>query len=255
MALRQASSEANAHLLDDLIGAGPRSWRGVYRDAQPVEMLLVAQEGMTWKMLAEGITGAQMVVFGGKECHFAIIVPGAAKALGYGQIKRTNSASGGNAVVGTSRGSNATLPSDLAEGLVRARANALPDPYAFHEVGKLTTWEFFGYHGVLNVHACTRAWVAMYSDVLTAKNSGHIEAPVGTRTMHWPERVGDDWVDLVVVPREKMTWRMLGEGVPGGIRLCAIVAKECQFGIIAEDIEGEVGVGSVTARNGNAVIM
>ena len=105
------------------------------------------------------------------------------------------------------------------------------------------------------MHACTRAWVALFNDVRTAKNSGRIEEPVGTRTLHWPEQFGDDWVDLVVVPREAMTWRMLGEGVPGGINLCGIGEKECQFVVIAEDIEGEVGLGSVTARNGNAAMM
>ena len=124
MALRRASSEANSHPPDDLIGSGLRSWIGVYRDAQPVEMVLVARAGMTWNMLAEGTTGAQMVVFGGKEYQFAVMVRGEAEPLGYGHIRRRYSASGENALVGTSGGANATLRSDLAEGLVRAKAYA-----------------------------------------------------------------------------------------------------------------------------------
>lgn len=125
----------------------------------------------------------------------------------------------------------------------------LPDPYVYHDAGMTTTWEYFGYYRQLDEAACQAAWVRMLEDTREQVVSGHGNVPVGTEARHWSGRSGDDdWVDLVVIPREAMTWRMLLEGFVGGIIVCAHVAKGYQFGVIAEGVEGEVAVGQVTTR-------
>lgn len=89
----------------------------------------------------------------------------------------------------------------------------------------------------------------MLEDATARINEGRGGTLLGTQTMHWPTRSEDDWVDLVVVPGEAMTWRMLKEGAVGGFVVCYNAAKGFQFGLTAEGIEGPVGVGQITARN------
>ncbi|KAL8993052.1 MAG: hypothetical protein Q9169_006632 [Polycauliona sp. 2 TL-2023] len=92
MAARKAYNEAvNRHRPDDPIGPHPHTWAGVYRDTEPVEFTLYARPGMTWKMLAEGIRGAQMVVFGRKEFRFSVLMNVGAEAAGFGWMKRVGS--------------------------------------------------------------------------------------------------------------------------------------------------------------------
>lgn len=47
---------------------------------------------------------------------------------------------------------------------------------------------------------------------------------------------------MILVPRPKMTWRMLAEGV-GGAKTVIFSGREFQFSITAEGIDGEVGYG------------
>ncbi|KAL9022967.1 MAG: hypothetical protein Q9180_008465, partial [Flavoplaca navasiana] len=54
-AARQAFNEANfGHQPDDLIGAGLKTWTGIYHDAEPVALMLNARRWMTWRMCANG---------------------------------------------------------------------------------------------------------------------------------------------------------------------------------------------------------
>ena len=113
-AARQAFDEASfGHQPDDEIGAGLKSWTGFYRDAEPVAFVLNARPWMTWRILAEGITGAQMVVYNGKEFRFAVHVEGMPEAAGFGWMKRTGPSLriGG---VAASNVTDGTWPTDLA---------------------------------------------------------------------------------------------------------------------------------------------
>lgn len=113
-AARQAYNEANfGHQPDDPIGAGLKTWTGIYRDAEPVAFVLNARPWMTWRMLTEGITGAQMVVHNGKEFRFVVLVEGMSEAAGFGWMKKT----GPSLQIGGGAASNetdGTWPTDLA---------------------------------------------------------------------------------------------------------------------------------------------
>lgn len=132
MAARSAYREAsNPYLLDTLMRTETRTWTGVYRDAEPVQFVLRPRAFMTWRMLMEGITGAQMVVGGGKELQFGVLVDGMPETAGYGWVKRrsTNSYLRMMAGARNETGSNVTGPSDLATSLTamaEAKAEASP---------------------------------------------------------------------------------------------------------------------------------
>lgn len=118
MAAHRAYEEAtNRHPPDSLIGVGTRIWTGVYRDAEPVDFVLTACPSMTWRMLAEGITGAQMVVDERKEFRFSVLLDGEGQAAGYGWMKRRGSVPGNIAGSRNDTGSTVTWPTDLAATL------------------------------------------------------------------------------------------------------------------------------------------
>lgn len=107
---RLASAEATHHNPDTPIGVPTRTWSAAYRDSETVDLVLVARPDMTWKMLAEGITGLQMLVFGGKELNFVITARGVEGHVGYGQMKRREAASGRGLAARVVRESGTTLP-------------------------------------------------------------------------------------------------------------------------------------------------
>ena len=53
----------------------------------------------------------------------------------------------------------------------------------------------------------------------------------------------------MIHPRDNMTWRMLGEGVVGGVTVCSHVARDYQFILFVDGDEGELGFGQITARD------
>ena len=131
MAARSAYYEANdPYLLDTLMGTETRIWTGVYRDAEPVQFVLRPRAFMTWRMLVEGITGVQMVVGGGQELQFGVLVDGMPEVAGYGWVKRRST--NPNLRMAGARnetGSNGTGPSDLTASLTamaEAKAEASP---------------------------------------------------------------------------------------------------------------------------------
>ncbi|KAL8917368.1 MAG: hypothetical protein Q9208_007986 [Pyrenodesmia sp. 3 TL-2023] len=117
MAASTAFSEATYnHAPDRPIGAGTKTWSATYRGGETVDLvLMVPSEAMTWRMLAEGITGAQMVVYERKETNFVVLAEGIEGEVGLGQIKRRGSAGNGGSVLATavaesSAAAAATLP-------------------------------------------------------------------------------------------------------------------------------------------------
>lgn len=112
----------------------------------------------------------------------------------------------------------------------------------------ISTWEYYGYNGEMNAAGCMNAWTTLYEEARRQVNLGRSNVPVGTATKHWAVNHWDEWIDLVLIPRETMTWRMLKEGMYGGITVCANLGKNFQFIVLADGVEGEVGYGQITAR-------
>lgn len=77
-----------------------------------MDLVLVAGRAMTWRMLAEGITGAQMVVYEGKETNFVVLAEGIEGEVGSGQIKRRGSAGNGGSVPATAVGESSAAVRD-----------------------------------------------------------------------------------------------------------------------------------------------
>ncbi|KAL8986955.1 MAG: hypothetical protein Q9177_003792, partial [Variospora cf. flavescens] len=256
-ALAAFSAAMHGHEPDGLIGEGTRVWSGTYRDADTVDLLLNARPNMTWRMLMEGITGAQMVAYEGKEFQFRILAEGFDEHVGTGHFTRRVSGSLRRLDVRDARRFGPPwrlipaerIPAEqVPAALSHTRIMSFPNPYIRHDPDMISTWEYFGYHGTIKVRACLSAWKAMFVEARQQVVSGRGDEEIGIATRHWPIRSGDDWVDLVVIPRETMTWRMLKEGMVGGLTVCADRESNFSFGVIADGIEGEVGYGEITAR-------
>ena len=110
----------------------------------------------------------------------------------------------------------------------------------------ITTWEFYGYRERLAIHDCEGVWVNFYEEALIQLAQGAGNVRLGTQPKHWT--LGGR-VDLVLVPRKEMTWRMMSEGFWGALHVCT-AAKEFQFVVIAAGVEGDIGTGQVTMRRG-----
>ncbi|KAI4118745.1 MAG: hypothetical protein LQ345_001264 [Seirophora villosa] len=254
MAAQAALSDAMfGHPRDSQIGQGTKVWSGTYRDAGTVDLILNARPGMTWRMLIEGITGAQMLAYEGKEYQFMVLAEGFDEHVGFGQVRRRVASSLGRLVARDARWIGPTSRMTAAAGRVPAalsstRLKSLQDPYIHHDPNMISTWEYYGYNGEMNAAGCMKAWTTLYEEARRQVNLGRSNVPVGTATKHWAVNHSDEWVDLVLIPRETMTWRMLKEGMYGGITVCANLGKNFQFIVLADGVEGEVGYGQMTAR-------
>ncbi|KAL8904671.1 MAG: hypothetical protein Q9207_003121 [Kuettlingeria erythrocarpa] len=257
MAASTAFSEAtHDHAPDRLIGVDVKTWSAKYRGGETVDLVLLPGAAMTWRMLAEGITGVQMLAFEKKEILFVVLMEDSAQEVGWGQIRRRGDLArkGGYGVAArrsSSPSSFVTLPINPAvRERSRVKAVGFRDPYVRHDAGMITTWEYYGYRGPqLNRRACQAAWEQLLADAMDQIREGRGGTPLGTQNMHWPVRSREgEWVDLVVVPGEAMTWRMLKEGAVGGFVVCLRVGLGFQFALTAEGVEGPVGVGQITAR-------
>lgn len=77
------------HNLDGLIGTHARRWSAVFPDDGTVDVTLFPRPYMTWRMLAEGFQGAELVIFSGREFRFSIMAEGIEAEVGYGEtVKR-----------------------------------------------------------------------------------------------------------------------------------------------------------------------
>lgn len=75
---------------------------------------------------------------------------------------------------------------------------------------------------------------------------------MGTQTRHW---VGHDeesgvTVDVVIMPREEMTWRMVWEVWRAVKALICLDGREFQFLVMTQGVQGEVGIGDTKVRRG-----
>lgn len=82
-----AEAMSDQHDIDDEIGERMRRWSGVVPDQGTVDLVLAAKPGMTWRMLVEGVRGAELVLFSRVEFKFRITVEGKG-VVGVGEIIR-----------------------------------------------------------------------------------------------------------------------------------------------------------------------
>lgn len=121
MAAQAALSDAMfGHPRDSQIGQGTKVWSGTYRDAGTVDLILNARPGMTWRMLIEGITGAQMLAYEGKEYQFMVLAEGFDEHVGFGQVRRRVASSLGRLVARDARWIGPTSRMTAAAGRVPA---------------------------------------------------------------------------------------------------------------------------------------
>ncbi|KAL8853697.1 MAG: hypothetical protein Q9221_001508 [Calogaya cf. arnoldii] len=127
--------------------------------------------------------------------------------------------------------------------ILTAPNRRFPDPWVTHSPGHISTWEFYGIHGHLPHHPALQAWRAAYRDFETKHAAGKMDERMGTQVRHWVGKEGDMVVDMVLEPREEMTWRMLGESWRGATALICMGGRGFQFLVMTEGVEGEVGLG------------
>lgn len=88
-AWNQAFLEAvNEHEIDSPIGTRMRRWSGVFPDDGTVDVVVAPLPGMTWRMLVEGVRGAELVLFSRVEFRFEISAQGVEGIVGYGETTR-----------------------------------------------------------------------------------------------------------------------------------------------------------------------
>ena len=116
-----------------------------------------------------------------------------------------------------------------------------------------STWEFYGYQGYVPPGVALTAWRLAFNDARQRTDAGHGNQRLGTRIRTWSAAVQNPAVrvDLSLVPREEMTWKMLAEGFNGAAILAVAEQKEFQFIVLAEGVGGEVGYGQTKRRQIN----
>ncbi|KAL8668469.1 MAG: hypothetical protein Q9168_006905, partial [Polycauliona sp. 1 TL-2023] len=258
-AAREAYNEAiyGHHDFDDPIGHGTttRIWNGVHGSPEVVDFVLIARPGMTWRMLAEGITGAQMLVYQKKEFKF-VVFDGDSAEVGEGLVWSRRPVPRSEEGNGNETAGDVASPAALAARManvteVRLTASglniAIRAPYTYHRNGMVTTWEFFGFQKMLHPNTCQRTWARAWLDCMEKSGHGQFDALIGSEVLHWSVRHGaeGEWIDLVIHPEENMTWRMLNEGLSGGVYLCSVLSRETQFAVFIEGVEGQLGVGQI----------
>lgn len=107
------------HHIDGLIGTHGRRWSAAFPDDGTVDVLLFPRPQMTWRMLAEGFQGAELVIFSGREFRFSITAEGAEEEVGYGETSRRKSLPQGRSLRG-GEPKLATLPTVSSRGAFRA---------------------------------------------------------------------------------------------------------------------------------------
>lgn len=78
--------------IDSEIGSSMRRWSGVVPDDGTVDLILAPLPGMTWRMLVEGLRGAELVLFSRVEFRFQLRAEGVEGILGHGETTRRKSA-------------------------------------------------------------------------------------------------------------------------------------------------------------------
>ncbi|KAL9027038.1 MAG: hypothetical protein Q9196_004379 [Gyalolechia fulgens] len=92
-AWNRAFTEAvDDHELDKPMGTRMRRWSGVFPDDGTVDVVVAPLPGMTWRMLVEGVRGAELVLASRVEFKFQIMAEGLEGIVGYGETTRRRSA-------------------------------------------------------------------------------------------------------------------------------------------------------------------
>lgn len=137
-------------------------------------------------------------------------------------------------------------PSDHA---IDRTVRPLPDPFVWHTERMVSTWEFYGFRGRVNVMACERMWSEIVWRAARNVHRGRGDLPVmqwppwkRDMTHSWPADDGQ-WFDTVIQPRWALTWRMLAEAgwedagelgeEPEGVKLVCETQKEVYFNVFA----------------------
>ncbi|KAL8919844.1 MAG: hypothetical protein Q9208_006577 [Pyrenodesmia sp. 3 TL-2023] len=231
------------HHFDALIGTHARRWTVNCPDDGIVDVVVFPRPGMTWRMLAEGVKGAAMVILSGVEFRFEVTAEGIEEEVGYGETTRRKFAvpSRGDSLrrreVGMRRPSGTSMMMVPGVGV----NVTLPDPYIWHREGMISTWEFYGYRGRLNRALALLVWNDALNEAV--ENLGF---PL-RRAQAWTRSAHGETADLELFPLEGMTWSMLVEASQGAA-LVNRELKEYQYIITAQGVEGEVGYGRLTMR-------
>lgn len=109
----------------------------------------------------------------------------------------------------------------------------------------LSTWKFYAFRGHLPRSTAETACRSAFNQARLFHKPNEL---IGAETRRWSATYfGAGTVDLVLVPRPHMTWRMWVEGLAGA-ELAVDDGREFQFIIMAAGVEGEVGYGQMTSR-------
>ncbi|KAL8835052.1 MAG: hypothetical protein Q9170_003481 [Blastenia crenularia] len=215
-----------------------------------VDLVIVPRPEMTWTMVAEALGGADFVSRGQKEYQFIIMADGVVGEVGYGQMTMRNKAASENTLSARTKeelDSTVLSNSSLQPWKANVIATSIRDPFIWHTDDMISTWEYYGFHGRLSQNGCEQIWVDAFIEALMQDASGAGDDQLGTQARHWSVRVSHGYIDLVLIPRGEMTWRMMSEGFWGATEVCE-ARKEYQFVAIATGIEGEIGLGHIAMR-------
>ena len=118
----------------------------------------------------------------------------------------------------------------------------MPDPWDFRIPGSPLTVEFYGYSDPVSLTHFEKCIREAEGDIATQVSTGNAGSSLGTRLIRYTASS----VDLVLIPDERLTWRMWTR-VPSVIQyyLGHNGLKGAQF-IILWDGLGDVGHGSLT---------
>ncbi|KAL9603550.1 MAG: hypothetical protein Q9219_001052 [cf. Caloplaca sp. 3 TL-2023] len=239
-AWRRVFDEAvNKHDLNDKIEGRLKRWTGASPDGT-VDIVMAPGREMTWKMLVEGIRGAEMVVYTGVEFEFLVTAEGFRGVAAYGETRRrkTSSTVGREKVKGKREVYEIkTIRSAKPDYACRT----MRDPFIWHQPGMRSTWEFSEFHGRLSFALALLLW----NDALNEAYE-HGDGPM-TRQRTWSRTVGGETAALEVIPLQGMKWSMLVEASRGAA-LVDRAMMEYQFIVLAEGGEGEVGYGRLVMR-------
>ncbi|KAL8719537.1 MAG: hypothetical protein Q9225_003458 [Loekoesia sp. 1 TL-2023] len=254
LAYNDARQRTQAGYGSQQLGTQTRTWSTAgLHPRTTVDLVLVPREGMTWAMLAEGFQGASILICGDRrQFQFIVMAEGIHGEVAYGQTTmRENTASGKALSARGSKNPGLTLGAKPSAQLSKANIAAVSvrDPFIWHTEDMVTTWEFYGYRGHLDRHICEELWIEFFEEALVHLAQGAGDSRLGTQPKHWAMRSRDGMVDLVLIPREEMTWQMMLEGPWGAGKVCP-AAKEFQFVVVAAGVEDEVGLGQITVRRG-----
>lgn len=224
--------------------------------SETVDLDLTPLQGMSWSMLAEAATGAALVNRGLKDYHFIIRAerPGGEKvAVGFGRMTtQRNLKTEDRKKLDIRDVVEKSIPASRMTTCTPSLAittRPFHDPFIYHEAGMISTWEFYGFarHASISPGVGLSAWRLAQRDAMQRVQAGHGEQEIGTQTRSWSaiSRNPATRVDLILVPRQEMTWAVLAEAIKGAERLICGAERGFYFIVFIPGIEEEVAYGQL----------